>query len=96
MATVPTAAYTYHTCLNDLGYSVAEVNKILAAKHGNVVSVWTVIEGFDRGVRNRLYSAERDLFQEFPTYRFDFHVIEGDRNTDIEDAEVVYVKADTR
>ena len=89
MATVPAAAYTYHTCLNEIGYAVGEVNKILATKHGNVVSVWTLIEGFDRGVRNRVYSAERDLFQNFPAIKFDFHVIEGDGSMEIDGAEVI-------
>jgi hypothetical protein len=92
-APTPTAyEHPYYRLLIDIGHSVPEVSKILAIKDGNVVSVWTIIEGFDRGVRNRIYSAERDLAGSLSGFKFDFHVLEGTRDADIKDAEVVYTR----
>lgn len=69
-----------------------EVTKIFASQDGPLVSVWTVVENFDREVRNRIYAGERALFRAFPNLKFDFLVLEDTGDIDLSDAELVYVR----
>ena len=73
----------------DLG-RLPHVRKIFALQNGCVVSVWTVVDSFDREVRDRIYAVERNLFSDFPSIQFDFNVIEGDETTTIPEAKLVY------
>jgi hypothetical protein len=84
------AATSLGSALFAIGASIPQVRKIFSSKHGDVVSVWTFIEGFDGAVRKRIYSAEQQLFESYPTFKFDFHVIEGDEHANVSEAEVVY------
>lgn len=70
--------------------SAPHVVKIFTSQNGRAVRVWTVVDSFRREVRDRIYSAERNLFTFFPGYKFDFHVIEGDQTTILSDAKLVY------
>jgi hypothetical protein len=56
------------------------------------MSVWTVTDNFDRGVRDRVYKIERDMFANYPGVKFDFRVIRNCEGADISDAELVYVR----
>lgn len=93
MATATRAyAPTYQSTLIELGESVPAVAKIMAIRNGNLYAVWTVIEGFDRTTRDKIYAAEREMFDTLPQNRFEFNVVEGDETTMIDHAEVVYVR----
>jgi hypothetical protein len=69
-----------------------EVKKVFATRDGNCVSVWTVVETFDRSFRNQLYERERDIFAAYPSVKFDFHVIPDSDDVDISEAELIYVR----
>lgn len=69
------------------------VVKVFVNLQGRSVSVWTVVDSFDRDVRDRIYSAERNLFQAFPEYKFDFRLIEGNEETSISEAKLVYSRS---
>ena len=93
MATATRAyAPTYQSVLMELGESVPEVAKVMAIRNGNLVAVWTVIEGFDRSTRDESYAAEREMIDTLPGNRFEFNVIEGDESKMIDHAEVLYVR----
>lgn len=66
------------------------VCRVFALQNGCSVSVWTVVDSFDREVRDQVYAAERNLFSDFPKIEFDFKVIEGDETTTVPEAELVY------
>jgi len=66
------------------------VRKVFAMQNGRSVSVWTVVDSFDREVRDQIYAVERNLFSDFPKIEFDFNVIEGDETTTIPEAKLVY------
>lgn len=66
------------------------VCKVFALQNGCSISVWTVVESFDREVRDQIYAVERNLFSEFPKIEFDFNVIEGDETTAVPEAKLVY------
>jgi len=66
------------------------VLKVFALQNGCSISVWTVVDSFDRKVRNQIYAVERDLFSDFPKIEFDFNVIEGDETTTIPEAKLIY------
>ena len=66
--------------------SLRNVRKVLVSVRANqVIAVCTIIEGFDRDVRNSIYEAERRIIRENPSANFDFHVIQGDQDTEIAD-----------
>src|SRR5205807_10310451 len=69
---------------------LSHVRKVFALQNGCIVSVWTVVDSFDREVRDRIYAVERNLFSDFPGIQFDFNVIEGDETTTIPEAKLVY------
>ena len=66
------------------------VRKVFALQDGCVVSVWTVVDSFDREVRDQIYTVERNMYSYFPGIKFDFNVIEGDETTTIPEAKLVY------
>ena len=70
--------------------SLPHVLKVFASQQGRTVYVWTVVDSFDREVRNRIYSEERNLFASFPGYKFDFNVVEGNQTTMISEAKLVF------
>ena len=69
---------------------LSHVRKIFALQNGCIVSVWTVVDSFDRDVRNQIYAVERNMYSYFPGIKFDFNVIEGDEETTIPKAKLVY------
>lgn len=81
--------FTPHALADALG-GLAHVLKVYASQQGREVSVWTVVDCFDREVRDKIYSAERNLFTYFPDYTFDFNLVEGDAETIISDAKLVH------
>lgn len=76
--------------LADLVGKLPHVVKIFVAQDAHTIHVWTVVKSFEREVRDRIYSAERSVFSYFPGYKFDFNVIEGDENTTISEAKLVF------
>jgi hypothetical protein len=72
--------------------NIPNVTKIFASRNGNLVSVWTVVDNFDRSVRNNVYEAEREIFASFPGMKFDFNVVPDSDGLDISSAELVYVR----
>ena len=82
-------AFGPHALVQTIGLA-PHVIKIFASQNGRAVRVWTVVDSFERKVRDRIYAAERNLFTFFPDYKFDFHVIEGDHATTLSDAKLVY------
>ena len=70
--------------------AVPEVLKVFLQQEGYCVHVWTVTSSFQRKVRDRIYDIERNIFARFPEYKFDFHVVQGDNETAIADAKLVY------
>jgi hypothetical protein len=81
------ATVAHHFALSSLaeeiGHHIPAVLKIYADQHGDFVSVWTVVEDFDRGVRNNVYEAEEHLMRDHPDTRFDFHVVKYEGQLDI-------------
>jgi len=82
-------SFSPHALAETLG-ALPNVLKIFASLQGRSVFVWTVVSCFDRDTRDQIYSVERNLFQYFPDYKFDFHVIEGDETTSISEAKLVF------
>ena len=74
----------------DLLGRLPHVRKVFALQNGCSVSVWTVVDSFEREVRDQIYAAERNLFSDFPKIEFDFNVIEGDETTTVPEAKLVY------
>jgi hypothetical protein len=82
-------AFSPHALAETLG-TLPHVIKIYAAQEGRNVHVWTVVDSFEREVRDKIYSVERTLFTYFPGYKFDFNVIEGNETTTISQAKLVH------
>jgi hypothetical protein len=82
-------SFSPHSLAETVGV-LPHVLKIFVAAQGRTVDVWTVVDSFDRDVRDQIYSAERTLFSYFPDYKFDFNVIEGDETATIPGAKLVY------
>lgn len=76
----------------DLLGGLPHVCKIFALQNGCSVAVWTVVDSFDREVRDQIYEVEGNLFSNFPKIEFDFNVIEGDETTAVPEAKLVYTK----
>ena len=72
--------------------AVPHVCKVFALQQGCSISVWTVVDSFDREIRNQVYDVERSFFSHFPKLEFDFNVIEGDETTMVPEAKLVYSK----
>jgi hypothetical protein len=81
------ATIAHHFALSSLseeiGQQIPSVLKVYADQHGDFVSVWTVVEDFDRAVRNTVYEAEEHLMRNHPDMRFDFHVVKYEGQSDI-------------
>lgn len=80
---------------HELGHAIGiipSVTRIFAVRDGNVISVWTVVDRFDRETRFSVYEAERELFSAYPGVKFDFNVVPESEDLDISDAELVYVR----
>ena len=82
-------SFSPHSLAETIG-GLPHVLKIFVTAQGRTVDVWTVVDCFDRQVRDSIYSAERTLFSNFPGYKFDFNVIEGNETTTISGAKLVY------
>lgn len=82
-------SFSPHSVTETVG-GLPHVLKIFVSAQGRTVDVWTVVDSFDRDVRDKIYSAERTLFSYFPGYQFDFNVIEGDETTTITGAKLVF------
>ena len=68
------------------------VRKVFAIQQGWSVSVWTVMDSFDRDIRDQVYDVESSFFPRFPKFELDFNVIEGDETTTVPEAKLVYSK----
>lgn len=74
----------------DIGHQVPAVVKIFADQHGDFVSVWTMVEDFDRRVREQVYKAEENLMEMHPEMKFDFHVVKVREHGDLSQAALAY------
>jgi hypothetical protein len=54
------------------------------------VSVWTMVEDFDRSVREEVYKAEENVMGLHPEMKFDFHVVKVREHGDISQAALAY------
>lgn len=72
--------------------NIQEVTKVFAIREGATVTVWTVVDNFERAIRDRIYDIEREMFAHHSNVKFDFHVIPDCDGVDIADAELVYVR----
>lgn len=89
MATATQLAFSPHALAETLG-KLPHVVKIFVTQDARTVHVWTVVKSFERDVRDKIYSAERTIFSYFPGYKFDFNVIEGNEETTISEAKLVF------
>ena len=67
--------------------ALPHVVQVFTLQSDRTVYVWTVVDSFERNVRNSIYEAERNFFTKFPGTQFDFNVIEGDANTTVPGAD---------
>lgn len=89
MATAVHQASSPYALAETIG-TLPHVIKIFASQQGPVIYVWTIVDSFDRVVRDRIYTMERSVFANFPGIKFDFTVIEGDATATISDAKLVF------
>ncbi len=55
--------------------SISEVRYIATYSEDRFIHLWTVIPQRNREVQQRIYAAELELMDQFPTFSYDFNVI---------------------
>ena len=77
------ACFSTDALADEIGM-LPHVKKILVARDGERIAVWTVVDDFSRSVRDTIYEAQGRLIDSYHRFvRFDFHVIVGDETTEI-------------
>lgn len=54
---------------------IREVDAVLTARHNNLFYVWIIVDQFDKGVREKVYSREKEIINGFKQFDFDFNII---------------------
>jgi len=54
---------------------VPEVELVFVSRKDRQFHVWTVVDAFERSVREKIYAHEREIIDEFDSIDFDFNII---------------------
>ncbi len=71
--------------------AVPEVTKIFFHQFGREVNVWTVVPGFDRSVRDKIYKIEQSLRRHSPDFHLNFRVVANE--SEIGDSTLIFDRA---
>ena len=87
-----TRDFTLSCLAEEIGSHIPAVVKILADRNGECISVWTVVEPFERSAREEVYRAEEHLMELHPDIKFDFHVVMSHHRSEPPQAALAYAR----
>lgn len=77
------ASFAIHALSREIA-SLPHVKAILVEQHGDLLTVWTVVDELSPSVQRPIYDAEARLIDRYhQAVNFDFNVMPGDETTSI-------------